>query len=443
MATGSSIRISVIVAVYNTGKYLSKMLDSVLTQTFKDIEVICVDDGSTDDSLEILQEYALKDERLIVMNQPEPSDGAALARNVGLDAARGEFVMILDSDDFFESDMIEKAVKCADYANSEIVLFDGYLHDDKSGTDRETGMILRKEYLPNIHCFTPKDIRHHLFFITMGAAWNALFSRKLIDREHLRFHSFHHADDLGFVYLAFATAKRISCLYEKFVHYRVNNAGSQAANLEKWPDAAGDALTMLKKELVKRGVFETYRVAFAQLSMKYFDTYSNAIKDGTSFEDFYIKWKTKYYDSLELGEVKDEFFTQKHLLELKKALSNMTSTEYLFGKMKGMPPFDWKDKIVAEVKEGSKVILYGAGKFGTEVFSDLIRNKYYNVTGWVDQSYDTIGFPVQAPVTISNIEFDWILVAVESKSLFQRICDDTLKEMGISFDKVIWVGSGI
>ena len=101
-------KVSVILPVYNVSDYLRQCMDSIVGQTLKDIEIICVDDGSTDDSLAILKEYEAKDQRVKVIQQANA--GAGAARNKGLEIATGEYLSFLDSDDFFEPDMLEKAI---------------------------------------------------------------------------------------------------------------------------------------------------------------------------------------------------------------------------------------------------------------------------------------------------------------------------------------------
>ena len=93
------VTLSVIVPVYNTEKYLRECLDSVINQTLKDIEIICINDGSTDRSLDILKEYALKDNRIKIIDKK--NEGVAAARNDGIRIANGEFVCFMDSDDYY------------------------------------------------------------------------------------------------------------------------------------------------------------------------------------------------------------------------------------------------------------------------------------------------------------------------------------------------------
>ena len=96
--------ISIVVPVYNTEKYLPKCLDSLLGQTYKNLEIICINDGSTDGSLQILEDYAKQDNRIIVLSQENAKQGAA--RNRGLDIAKGEYVTFVDSDDWIEKSYI-------------------------------------------------------------------------------------------------------------------------------------------------------------------------------------------------------------------------------------------------------------------------------------------------------------------------------------------------
>ena len=100
------VKISVIVPVYNVEKYLKKCLNSLINQTLNDIEIICVDDGSTDSSIEILKEFELKDDRIIVISQK--NEGAATSRNKGINLAKGEYISFVDSDDWLELDAFEK-----------------------------------------------------------------------------------------------------------------------------------------------------------------------------------------------------------------------------------------------------------------------------------------------------------------------------------------------
>lgn len=125
-------KISVIIPVYNVENYLRECLDSIINQTFKDIEIICVDDCSTDNSLDILNEYAQKDNRIKVFEQKENS-GQGAARNFGISIAQGEYITFVDPDDYIESTMYEKMYNQAKTLNSEIVMCDVQKFFETSG----------------------------------------------------------------------------------------------------------------------------------------------------------------------------------------------------------------------------------------------------------------------------------------------------------------------
>ena len=124
-------KVSVLVAVYNAEKYLRQCLDSLVGQTLKDIQIICIDDASTDNSLNILKEYALNDSRIVILQQ-EKNQGQAKARNKGLSVVTGDYVTMVDSDDWITLDALEKLYEVVvNYPNTDAVLFDlNYYFED-------------------------------------------------------------------------------------------------------------------------------------------------------------------------------------------------------------------------------------------------------------------------------------------------------------------------
>ncbi|MBR0197516.1 MAG: glycosyltransferase [Kiritimatiellae bacterium] len=122
------MKVSVIVPVFNTSKYLARCLDSILSQTQKDFELIAINDGSSDNSAEILSQYASRDSRIIIVTQR--NKGLSAARNSGLKIARGEWIMFVDSDDFIPCDAIEKFLLAADESKESVVISKEYLLDD-------------------------------------------------------------------------------------------------------------------------------------------------------------------------------------------------------------------------------------------------------------------------------------------------------------------------
>lgn len=434
------IKVSVVIAVYNSEKYLRSTLDSVCAQSLKEIEIICVDDGSADNSLSILQEYAKHDERIIVLQQMEQTDGAAAARNLGMENAHGQYLSVLDSDDFFESNMLEKVYKRAVDTDADIVIYDGYVFDEYNNADKEVGYILHPEYLPvGKDVFMPRENAELLFQMTIGAAWNCMVRRSLVENNQIRFQSFHHADDLGFVYVAFACASRIAVLNDRFVHYRLNNAESQAANIGKWPQTSYLALMQLKKELMLRGIYEDFKVTFAQQVMIYVIFYLDGMRDYSAFSKLYKELQDKYLNELGVFEIPDYKYSNRYWLEIRDFINGKTAAEYLFRKMYKLPPFAkdaaWREKM----PEKSSVVIYGAGNEGTNLFSELQVEKKYCIKAWVDRQYENIGYPVVSPEIIKTLDFDYVLVAVAAEGLYRAI-STYLLECGVKTGQICWIG---
>ncbi len=148
-------KVSVIIPVYNTEKYLRQCLDSVINQTLTDIEIICVNDGSTDNSTNILNEYANNDSRIIVLSQK--NSGAAIARNNGINNAIGDYLYFIDSDDYVDTTFLEKMYSKSLKYNADICLCRRYNYDALRDRLEQMNDALITELLPS-ECFNVDDI---------------------------------------------------------------------------------------------------------------------------------------------------------------------------------------------------------------------------------------------------------------------------------------------
>ena len=219
-----NIKVTVIMPVYNAAEYLRESLDCLTKQTLQDIEIICVDDGSTDESLCILEEYSKKDNRFMVLSQKNLHAG--VARNNGIDHASGEYMIFLDADDLFELELLEKTYKQGIQQDADIVLFDADYFNTETGERLVQNHLLRTELLDGKEVFSRKDIPDRLFTITTTCPWTKLYSRKFIEKYKLRFQNLRHSNDVYFVLSSLALAERITYLNEKLVYYRVNQTKS-------------------------------------------------------------------------------------------------------------------------------------------------------------------------------------------------------------------------
>ena len=177
----SNVLVSILVPVYNTSKYLEKCMDSLVGQTLKEIEIICVNDGSTDNSLEILQAYAEKDPRVIIVDKP--NGGLPSARNAGIDRATGNYLGFVDSDDYVETTMFEKMYKTAIKNSAEVVICGAEIFPT---TPAPTAWLY--DVLSPRTCHYP-EFTPDVLFKERGSRpflWRNLVKRDLIEREGIR-----------------------------------------------------------------------------------------------------------------------------------------------------------------------------------------------------------------------------------------------------------------
>lgn len=207
---------SVIVPVYNTERSLSACLDSALAQTVRDIEVICVNDGSPDGSACVLSAYAARDERVRVITQENA--GLSAARNTGIHAARGEYLVFLDSDDAIEPTLCERVRAAFDTApDVDVVTFGAVCEPE----DRASARIKR--------LLSPADATYAGFDAALlfsanaqPYAWRTVLTRAFCEREHIRFdESLRFAEDVPFHFTVYPLARTTVLLSDKLYHYRM------------------------------------------------------------------------------------------------------------------------------------------------------------------------------------------------------------------------------
>lgn len=251
--------LSLVIPVYNVENYLHQCLDSIFSQTFKDFEVICVDDGSTDNSLKILRNYAKNDKRLSIICQSNL--GAGVARNRGMEKAKGQYIVFLDSDDFFELTFFEKMIGQAINTNADIVICNRFQYDNKTKKTELCFFPFSTSSMKNV--FSIEDIPCHIFNWFRSETWNKLFRLDFIRNEALCFQPLRSANDLFFIFSMLAKAKRISLVDENLVYWRTNRENSLTFNrTKKYSDDFFYAWKALKEFLEKESLFEKLRQSY-------------------------------------------------------------------------------------------------------------------------------------------------------------------------------------
>lgn len=280
-------KLSIIVPVYNVEKYLCQCLDSIVNQTIADIEVICVNDGSCDHSLNILEEYKQKDSRIHIISKE--NDGLGAARNTGINAAQGDYIGFVDSDDFIELDMFQKLYERAvateaDVAIGNIRLF----HDDTSKIESYREEKRYKE-IAALNVFT---VREAPWILENIGVWDRIYKRNFIERYSLRNPEHVIYEDALFSFQTSILASKITLVSDAYYIYR-KGTGTAITDREIKNNAYKfDFLTnckAIKEFMFTNMVYEAFKENYLNYFYKNALWHQSNILNYVKFKDFYIR----------------------------------------------------------------------------------------------------------------------------------------------------------
>ena len=323
MREKNNIKVSVIIPVYNVERYLRECIDSVLSQTLKDIEIICVDDGSTDASLEILREYEKEDERVIVLTQENKYAG--VARNNGIKAAHGKYLVFLDSDDFFEPELLEIQYKQCEKYGADIGLCAADQYNQATEKFIATSWFLPERYT-TIQPFNRDTWPEKIFQASTLAPWNKMFSADFVKKHSLEFQALQRANDVYFTMASMALADKIVSINQVLVHYRVGMTGNLQAQNHRTPLTFCDALYAVKNRLTKENIFEQVRISFSNNALSQVVYNLNKLKEGDAYDSLMDNLLDKYLDEFAIYQginegVLDKQFSKELMAKIEQARS--------------------------------------------------------------------------------------------------------------------------
>lgn len=294
--------VSIVIPVYNAEKYIEECLDSLLRQTYSDFEIICVDDGSQDRSLEILREYEARDERISVLTQK--NQYAGVARNAGMEHAKGKYLLFLDADDFFCEDMLERVVHEAEKNDTEILVFDACRYDDmQQEVLQESWTTLREDRFGS-GVKSAAQLSEVLYSFGMPSPWNKLFLKEYIEKNGLKFQATKRANDVFFVYTALSCADRIGILNRKLVYYRIHNAQSLQGSVDGTPEDFARALYAVRDFLIERDLWEKFEKSFYDAAEAHCVNNLGSLRSREAFQFLYEKLGNEIMPSLQMRRCK-------------------------------------------------------------------------------------------------------------------------------------------
>lgn len=311
------VKVSIVVPVYNVQKYLRQCMDSIVNQTLKEIEVLCVDDGSTDSSGKILDAYAAKDSRVRVIHKKNSGYGHSM--NIGFAEATGEYIGIVESDDYAELNMFETLYEVAhknklDVAKSAFYLYYSVPKERNEKFEIVSKVMERRTICPSTDFQSNMEMVE--FYNMKPTIWSAIYRKDFIRENKITFLETPGASyqDAGFNFKVMALAKRVQLLQEAFLHYRqdaegssINSKGKVFCVCDEYAEMHRflDEHPVIKGRLeyvLQRIKFDSYMWNYERLGKRYkyifleraSEEYREGIKNGTInwdyFEDY--KWDT-------------------------------------------------------------------------------------------------------------------------------------------------------
>lgn len=296
-----SPKVSVLTPIYNVAQFLPECLESLQRQKLSEIEFICINDGSTDNSLDILKMYAENDERFTIIDKANSGYGASM--NCGIDAARGEYIGIVESDDFADKKMFKTLYKYASKNNCDIVKSNYFEHSSQG--DFKQNVFVE---FPYKKVFQPANMLGVVKKLPI--IWAAIYRRRMLIDHDIRFNETAGASfqDTSFVQRCWFASSRVMLLPGAFLHYRVDNSGSSVKSAAKIYEVCTEFKT--SEDFIRQD--STCFEAFAPvLNVMKLDTYRwNYNRIAHEYRlDFVKKWAEEFRSAFEEKTLIEACFT--------------------------------------------------------------------------------------------------------------------------------------
>lgn len=265
MLDAENIKVSVVMPIYNSYDYLRPAIDTVLGQTLTEIELICVDDGSTDNTLEVLKEYQASDDRVRIVT--ENNAGPSTARNKGLARARGKYVMFLDADDFYDITLLEKLYNLAERDALDIAVCKFDIYNNRKAKYEDNIRSDHGEIFEEGKVVSHSDYPDVILSCTTGYVWNKLFLREFLVEKEITFDpELKVFEDTHFVVISLSLADRVGKCFDRLVHHRVYSNQPRNKLFKKYYRQVPMVYAKIKEFLRAHGMFTPLSQSFLNLS---------------------------------------------------------------------------------------------------------------------------------------------------------------------------------
>ncbi len=304
-------KVSIIIPVFNPGNLLVKCLDSVKNQSMEEIEIICIDDGSTDNSLEVLERYEKFDSRFKIFHQENL--GAGFARNRGIDYSNGEFILFVDSDDFIEENTCEILYNLAKNLYCDLILFDAVCHMEDN---RNLNIIHFSKNNPNDFNYFSFDYNYtkdKVFYGDYGVIWTKFYKSSFLKENNIMFPNHKIYNDVEFHVKTLTLAKNIGYSPNCFYHYNsIGQSSLQTSHINtRNVFVFFDVLDNILSFLNENNLYEEFKIDFIDFSI--FELKNKLKSIDECFKQDFFEMSKQFFYSLNLcgddfNDISDENF---------------------------------------------------------------------------------------------------------------------------------------
>ena len=415
------IKVSILIPVYNVANYLRQCLDSVVVQILPNIEVICINDGSTDGSRDIIEEYVQTYPFVHVIDKPNSGYGHSL--NIGIDAAKGKYVGIVESDDFIDPQMFMRLFEQAELFQAEVVKSNFYNYRQASGNE----FFEMLEPCPYGQLFKPVNIPQ-MFFGEIYL-WTGLYRRDFLQKNAIRFNETPGASyqDVGFTFKIYAAVQRMLALKDGYYHYRRDNEAASIFSLGKVFCVCDEFQEIRRYLALHPELQENVRDIVPYMQYKrYMPTFGRI---AYRYKISFLERMIKEFDELQAtGQLRPTYWLAddwQTLQQLRVIYAELwAEAQETRWHLRG---------IKEDLASAEKVYIYGAGKVGREVAEGLIAigiKVYGFAVTTMDGNADTVeDIPVRQLDEIASLPQMAFVVAVKQAWQFDIV--ENLRQRGV------------
>ncbi len=426
----NKVLVSILVPVYNTSKYLHQCMTSLINQSLTNIEFICINDGSTDNSLDILKEYAKNDSRIVIIDKENTGYGHSM--NKGLLKAKGKYIGIVESDDFVEDIMFESLYNTAKKEKVDVVKSNFYKYKNFKGEECIKEEILREcEYN---RVFNP--IQNQNIFQVQGCIWSAIYNRDFLLNNNIYFNETPGASfqDISFNIKVWSTAKKVILLKDAYLKYRVDNQNSSVKSpskifcvydefeeVYKFLNNKEEIKSKIKDSLLKLK-YRIYLENYYRVTSVFEYSALSRLKEELIKDYKFIIEAKKSWDDRELQILEE-------ILEDDEKFFKRTSKGYEDSRLSGFNTLNSKVYLTGLLNLVScyeHIIIYGAGIIGRDVAKFLLQNERsiysFLVTNIEDNPKKIMDINIESMTGLNNKkENSIVLVSIHESNQFEVV----------------------